>query len=353
MNTRSPRKSTVQTIQNETMSLSVDAFGGAITDFHLCDKKVNPLSFRFTKDQMPDNNKAGAPFQGHFLCLGRWGEPTAGEKKAGIPDHGHFANIMWAGEGPGQQTLKMQAESDLEGLKVDRVLEIDKYFPVYLVTETVSNIRPLGRLYNMVQHPTLAAPFLHSTTRIQCNATKGFHYNHYRYPEKYSSDWPHGIGEDKTITDLRSCEKGESAVFSFIVNHTSRFGWITAYSPESRLIIGYLWDRWDYAWINLWKNYDKKGILYCGLEFGTTGIHQPFKEILKQGKSTVFNNNTFEYIDAGDKIRRQYISFLLEMPDDFNKNEIESVDIHDGTLYIKQRNSDVLTELKAELIKGF
>lgn len=338
-------KPSILAINNETASLTADAFGGALIDFHLNESEINPLSFRFTEDQMPQNNKSGAPFQGHFLCLGRWGQPSVGEIKAGIPDHGHFANMMWSCDLPDQRTLKMQAESQLEGLKVERTIQMDKRLALYLVNETVTNINPLGRLYNMVQHPTLAAPFLNGKTKIQCNALKGFHYKHYHDPEKYASNWPFGVGENMAMTDLRHCDNGSPSVFSFIVDEDSRFGWITAYSRDAQLLIGYLWLRDDYQWINLWKDWDKGRIKYCGLEFGTTGVHQPFMEVLERGKSTIFNHKTVHYIDAGQAVRRKYLSFLVETTGDLS--EIESVYIHNGSLFIRQHKNRVLIEMNS------
>jgi len=338
-----------RTVRNPVASLTVDAFGGGLIDFHLHDSKINPLSCKFTQEQMPLNNRSGAPYQGHFLCLGRWGKPSIGETKAGIPDHGHFANIMWNCTLSDQRTLSMNVQSELEGLRIDRTIQMDDHVGLYLVDEMVMNVNPLGRLYNMVQHPTMAAPFLDNKTKIQCNASKGFHYKNYHDPEKYASIWPYGIDEDETICDLRFCDKGHSAVFSFIISDYSRYGWITAYSPGSQLLMGYLWLRKDYPWINLWKDWDKGCIRYCGLEFGTTGIHQPFMEILEQGKSTVFNNNTFEYIDAGEAVCRKYISFLVETAGDFD--EVESVSVENGSINIKARNTDII-KLNSDLTKA-
>jgi hypothetical protein len=351
MSVPDPSLSSVQLIHNDTASLHVNMFGGAIIDFRLRDSKINPLSFKFSTEQMPMNNKQGAPYQGHFLCLGRWGEPSAGEKKAGIPDHGHFANMMWACRSSGQGILKMRADSKLEGLRVDRTIQMDDHFPLYSVDEMVTNINPLGRLYNMVQHPTLAAPFLNKNTKIQCNASKGFHYKNYRDFEKYASTWPYGMDENEAISDLRLCDSGVSSVFSFVVDDNSRHGWITAHSPDSRLLIGYIWDKQDYPWINLWKEWDQVGIKYCGLEFGTTGVHQPFPEILGQGKLTIFNHNTVRYIDADEINSRRYISFMIETTDDFG--DIECINIREGSLWIKQRKNDLSIEMRSGLLDGW
>jgi hypothetical protein len=226
---------------------------------------------------------------------------------------------------------------------------MDEQVGLYKVSETVTNVNPLGRLYNIVQHPTLAAPFLKNNTRIQCNALKGFHFKNYSDPETNAANWPYGIEEDKTIRDLRSCDQGVNSVFSFIINDTSRYGWITAYSPDEKLLIGYLWLRKDYPWINVWKEWDNGTIKYCGLEFGTTGIHQPFVEILNLANSKVFNSDCLKYIDAGDSVCRKYISFLVKTPDDFN--ETVSLNIDDGSLSITQHHNPAIT-LHSDLIRA-
>lgn len=115
------------TLENNKSIVTIDSFGGAIINFHLKDIAINPLSFAFSKEQMPVNNKAGAPYKGHFLCLGRWGEPSAGEINAGLPNHGQFANILWNIEETKQQNiLKMNAAASLEGLCIERKIILDK-----------------------------------------------------------------------------------------------------------------------------------------------------------------------------------------------------------------------------------
>ena len=135
MSIQGTTRSLMHSIENESAQVVVDGSGGAIIDFRLQGSAINPLSFSFTEDQMPQNNKAGPPFRGHFLCLGRWGPPSDGEKKAGMPDHGHFANIAWSFDQVDKERIKMSAESDLEGLKVQRTIHLDKHLPMYLVID--------------------------------------------------------------------------------------------------------------------------------------------------------------------------------------------------------------------------
>ncbi len=342
---------TKKLLHNKACSLEIDLHGGAITDFHLHDGKINPLNFRFSKEQMPPNNQAGAPYQGHFLCLGRWGEPSAGEIKAGVPDHGEIANILWEPGEANPLKLSMVADAKLEGLHINRTIQMDPHHAVYIVRETVSNINPLGRLYNMVQHPTLAAPFLSNDTVISCNAETGFNYKFFKDPEKFASHWPAGIAEDKSLINLSSASKGNSSVFSFIVNREDNVGWVTAYSAKDQLLFGYLWKRKDYPWINLWQDWSGDQIRFRGLEFGTTGIHKPFKQILEDGNSRVFGENTFVYIDAGEKVSRSYLSFLHIVQPGFEG--VDATSMSHGCIKIKSRARELAIELSDTISKDF
>ena len=126
-------------LQNAIASLEVDLEGGAITSFEMIDQRINPLEFSFSEEQMPENNRAGAPYKGHFICLGRWGSPSAGEIQKGVPHHGQFANMVWKTESRHSLELQMSASSELEGLAVQREIQMHPHSPVVAVKETVEN----------------------------------------------------------------------------------------------------------------------------------------------------------------------------------------------------------------------
>ncbi len=335
-------------LENETAALTVDLFGGVIKDFHLKRNKINPLSFAFSKEQMPLNNRNGAPYRGHFLCLGRWGEPSAGEKKAGVPNHGEAANILWQLTANDQHRLHMQTLAKLEGLQAERTLVLDKQQPVYVVKETVQNVDSLGRLYNMVQHPTLAAPFLSNDMIVDCNASTGFDQALYQQAEKHPLQWPFARDAAQNKFDLRSPDIAYNSVFSFIVKPEATWGWITAYSPLHRLLMGYVWKRSDYPWIHLWQHWNGNNIQYRGIEFGTAGIHQPFKEILDTA-TRLFGEKTFAYIDAGEMVSKSYVSFMLATEADCSG--VENVCMTDGFICIKLKEKpEIRFPLNPELL---
>ncbi len=332
------KASSLVSLQNDTTVLTTDLFGGAIIDFHFKDEDINPLSFAFSKEQMPGNNKEGAPYQGHFLCLGRWGEPSAGEVKAGLPNHGQVANILWdIKKNSSQNTLQMNATAPLEGLSIKRKIVLDATNSLYAVKEVIQNFNPLGRLYNMVQHPTLATPFLDETTIIDCNAAEGFEQAFYKEVNSNTIHWPLTKDDKQQGIDLRKSLTRYNAVFSFVVKEDAEYGWITAFSPKYNLLLGYLWKRSDYPWIHHWQHFTNGMIQYRGIEFGTAGIHQPFKEILNTS-SILFGEKTFAFIDAGESISKNYFSFIYETGPAFEG--VENIRIINDQVRIKLKKGD-------------
>src|SRR6202012_4203564 len=130
--------SQIVTISNNTASVSVDLNGGAIVDFHLYEGGINPLTFK----------REESSFQGHFLCLGRWGPPSDGGAAAGIVTHGEAVTQIWDMQPSTQKNeMQMQVDMPLEGLHINRLMTLDKENAVFKVTENVTNINPLGRLF--------------------------------------------------------------------------------------------------------------------------------------------------------------------------------------------------------------
>ncbi|MEJ7585988.1 MAG: hypothetical protein WKI04_00355 [Ferruginibacter sp.] len=321
-------------LENHRAIVVIDPFGGAITDFRLKTIGINPLCFVFTKAQMPLINRNGAVYQGHFLCLGRWGEASAGEQQAGVPNHGQFANMTWnVAENKEPNAARMNATGLLEGLHIERKIILDMDSPVY-VAEVVQNINPLGRLYNMVQHPTLAAPFLNESTIVDCNATQGFDQAFYQEVNSHVLQWP--IAKDRDHeTDLRNPATPYNGVFCFVIEPGAEYGWITAFSPEHRLMIGYTWKRREYPWIHLWQHFSAGVIQYRGIEFGTAGIHQPFNEILNTS-TILFGEKTTAFIDAGEYISKKYLSFIHHTEDNFAG--VKDITVVNDHLQITGRN---------------
>ena len=328
---------TVINLENSESILSIDLYGGAFIDFHLKANPVNPLNWRLSSSEMPENNKTGAPFQGHFLCLGRWGSPSEGEIKLGVPHNGEPSNTFWDLDSLSQFTVIMNNHAALDGLFIKRKVELDHNSSIIRVTEDVVNQLTIGRIYNIVQHPTLAPPFLDSTTIIDSNADHGF-LQVFSYPDPHSLEfqWPFiNLDTLNNPIDFRNSKSKENYVSTHIFENKDHWGWITAASPKIKLLIGYFWKTEDYPWLNVWHHVQENNPVAKGLEFGTTGIGRPYEELL--AVNTRFHgHNSFEYIDAGETKQKIFFAFLMEIPVDFKG--VSGIDVKGESLIVKERS---------------
>lgn len=292
------------TLANPAASLSVSLTGGVLSDFHLAGAgAVNPLRGL-----------------GHFLCLDRWGPPSAAEEKNGMPFHGEASKVTWKVTRPpqprdGAPEMEMTADLPLAGLSVRRTLRMRPDAALFVVREEVTNRNRLGRIYNMVQHPTIGPPFLDADTEVDASAGRGLMQSSpLPDPERPEVRWPHALLEGKPVDLRRLTDQPNPNVVSFVV--TEDLGWTTACAPKQRLLLGYAWPRADYPWFNAWRHVENGKPAFRGLEFGTTGLHQPFPVLVKKGR--IFDLPLYTYLDAGEAVTRSYAAFLVRTPEGFH-----------------------------------
>ncbi len=304
--------------------LLVDTRGGAIAEFRLKRSEVNPLNWG-----APSHSDFGPHAFGHFLCLDRWGPPSAAEGKRGMPYHGEASNVRWTIqqmpiETNGMLEASMSAKLPRAGISVRRIIRMSPQNPVFTVQEEVTNERDIGRVFNMVQHATIAPPFLDETTIVNCNAGKGFAQGGtLPNPEEPSADWPQALKPDGQSVDLRHLNSDpEPNVVSYVID--GAYGWVIAANPSKGFLIGYLWRTADYPWVSFWRDVHDGKPAARGLEFGSTGLHQPFPILTKKGK--IMGRPLFDYIDAGETIIRRYTAFLIDIPADFSGVGSASID---------------------------
>lgn len=310
-------------LQNRQAVVRITLAGGGITEFRLGDNRVNPLNWTI---HGLEPITEGQPFlQGHFLCLDRWGAPSEAETERGVPFHGEAPRTRWKLTRPVDPAdtdpfAEMHCRLKLAGLSVHRKIVLDRRSAVVLVNEAVTNDRKLGRIYNMVQHPSIAPPFLDATTIVDSNASHGFLQEAPvpRTPAE-AIRWPHMKIEDQLI-DLRRLLPSPQGVTghdvsSFVFDDTSGRGWVTAVHPGSELLLGYVWETKDYPWLNIWRYRRDGKVMARGLEFGTTGLHQPFQALVARGR--ILDRPLLTYLDAGKTVTRKYLMFLAKVPRDY------------------------------------
>ncbi len=330
-------------MDGQAAQLVVDLAGGSIVNFHLNKHGLNPLVWG-DKDE-----KTTPRAMGHFLCLDRWGPPSEAESKNGMPFHGEAANVEWQMlQQPILKDRKVQAELSavlpLAGLKVQRRIMLSPNGAFFVVREEVTNVNKLGRIFNMVQHPTIGPPFLDKQTVVDSNASRGLMQSSpMPNPEVPPVRWPSALRDGQLVDIRHLTDDPNPNVVSYTIDE--KYGWVTASSPSQGLLIGYIWKSAEYPWFNAWRHVENGKPLARGLEFGTTGLHQPFPILVAKGR--LFGRPLYEYLDADQTASKSYACFLFEIPKDFKG--VDRLTYLGSRLTLRERSNPRSRELTMEV----
>lgn len=327
-------------LKNESVKVSVALNGGGITGFRFLDRTVNPLNWEMGRDSASNDE----PYlRGHFLCLDRWGAPSDAEMQNGMTFHGEAAYAPWRlvsreGFTGSHQEAEIVCELPIAQLTVRRLMRLESNQAVLVVRERITNTGKLGRIYNAVQHPSIAPPFLDPDTIVDSNAQYGF-VQASAVPESVTAAdrWPNATIQGELVDLRRFQDDGSGAPYSdvstFIFDEAAEYGWVTASSPNTGLLLGYLWRVEAYPWLAIWRARSNGRVAARGLEFGTTGLHQPYAELVRVGR--ILERPLYEYIDADKTVEKSYVAFLVKIPHDFQG--IAEINYSEGRLELIER----------------
>jgi hypothetical protein len=320
-------------METNNVVLMVNLNGGAFFDFHLKDLPVNPINWRMKDTINP-------PFMGHFLCFDRWGPPTPAEEANGFHHHGEASTEPWKMLAEplsqnGKITCSMMCTLPMGGLQLKRKIELSENEPVFFVTEEIKNLNKYGRMFNIVQHVSIAPPFLDTTTLLDNNTIKGFQGKEdgSLNQEEPVLNWPVAIHDGETV-NFRQFKNKWPRVSTFLYDQNDEYGWVTACNAKENIMLGYIWKTADYPWINFWRAMENGIPVAYGMEFGTTGLHETFPIVAKKGK--IFNQNIYDFIDADQVISKSFTAFLAKIPDDYKG--VKKIEINNSLLTIKENN---------------
>lgn len=146
------------TLDNGALAVTVSLMGGFFTSVTASGRAdaANPISNR------------------HFICCDRWGPASRAEQANGMSWHGESNKLPWTVVSASSTSAELTVALPMAGLTVTRRLKLLDDQPMMIVEEDITNTNPLGRVWNLVQHPTLGPPFLDEATTVDSNATTGF-----------------------------------------------------------------------------------------------------------------------------------------------------------------------------------
>lgn len=327
-------------IENEALRLTVLVEGGHVAELLHKPSGVNPLwtppwpsiepsSYDPAKDSGYGGNsesKLLAGLMGHNLCMDIFGGPSDEEAAAGMTVHGE-ASVAPYDISVDRGVLTQRATFPQAQLRFCRRISFVAPTVVEFVEE-VENLTALDRPIGWTQHVTLGDPFIEpGVTQFQVSATKS---------KVFESDFTNGKGYMKTgaefdwpnvpdlkggTVDLRTfVDLPVSGGFTTHLMDPSRDqAFFLAWSPKSKVLMGYVWNRADFPWLGIWEENHLRTsppwggkTITRGMEFGVSPMPETRRQMID--RSRLFGTPTYRWIPARKTVQARYRAFVTTAP---------------------------------------
>ncbi len=340
------------TIANDKLELTVTVLGASFAKLLLRDNKDAPNPFwepvRMARELGQNSEFRGGT--GHFVCVDGFGPTSREERTAGLPGHGEAHLQQYSETHSADEklvTLTMTAELPIVREKFTRTIRLAKGENLIYVSSQLENLLGFDRPVNWAEHATVGSPFLESgNTVIDVSGSRSMT-RPYDQVKTGNSDrrlapgkeftWPMAPGlEGKTI-DLRQTPSDPHYLdhATTVVDAQRSYGWVTALNTRTHLIVGYLFRREDFPWVQYWGNYPPTMKMSRGLEFSTQPFDVPRRETVDT--RTLLDTPMYRWLPAKSSISTGFVLFYAAVPEGMVR--VDDVRLENGQLVIEDRSS--------------
>jgi hypothetical protein len=216
---------------------------------------------------------------------------------------------------------------------------------VVWVDSELENLLSFDRPVFWGEHATISAPFLEPgkvvvDMPVQKAKTKAHQMqpNATRQLQSYVDfKWPMAPMLDGKLFDVRSApmKPGTTDHTTALLDASQKVVFVTALHAEKKVLIGWVFRRDEFPWVQTWLSYAAPGRMTRGLEFATQPFDLSRADVLKNGP--LFDAPVFRILPAKSTIASRFLMFYTRVPDGFQK--VDAVQLQGGKLSIEDRSA--------------
>jgi hypothetical protein len=293
------------------------------------------------------------PGFGHFVCVDGFGMPSPEERQAGLPMHGEAHRRQYEVIESTRSRLQLTATLPLVQESFTRSFRLVDGENVLYVSSELENRMAFDRPVHWAEHATIGWPFLERRATVvdmpAARAKTRAWGPQADLPHRLASfeefAWPMAPGVDGRPVDLRAAGTEPSGDHTTCLMDAARpLAYITFLHPARRLLLGYVFRRNEFPWVQNWEYYPADDQLARGLEFSTMPFDVPRREAVDM--HSLFDTPTYRWLPAKSTITSQFLLFWTRTPPGFAR--IADVRLAEGTLTVRDAAGATL-ELSASL----
>ncbi len=341
-------------LSNDKLELTVLTTGGSFSKLLLRKDaaKINPL-------WNPARPGSG---RGHFICVDGFGPVSPEERAAGLPGHGEAHNLPFKVSGSGKQgatsTLSITTTLPILQENFTRTVRLVDGENVIYVHSELESLLGFDRPAVWAEHATIGSPFLEQgVTAVDISGSRSQtrpvdppkpDAPQRRLQSGKDFTWPMAPGKSQAGIDLRAAPVQSASTIDHtttLIDPTRAYGFVTAINPKQGLIVGWVFKREEYPWLQTWENYLQPDVMARGVEFSTQPYDVPRRQAIQLG--TMFDAPTYRWLPAKGKIESKFLIFFAKAPAGMTR--VDDVLFEKGKLVILDKASGKRLELTASL----
>jgi hypothetical protein len=336
----------VVNLANDKLSLSLRSVGGAMVRLLLKDDpgQLNPYEGL-----------------GHFVCVDGFGPVSKEEEAAGLPGHGEAHRVTWevssSTRDSGTRVIGFTAALPLVQETLRRTLRIVDGENVIYIESELESLLAFDRPVNWGEHATISGAFLEQgKTVTDMSATRAMTRSYASEavdpPENHNLadfkefKWPMAPTADGGLVDMRVAPTITPVMdqTTSLMDPSRPLAYVTAFHPGRQALLGYVFRREEYPWIQIWDSYPGGGRRsYRGMEFAVQPFDLPRREVIQT--NSMFDTPTYRWLPAKSKITSRFVMFYTRTPDGFS--QVDDVTLENGAITIADRAHNKSIVLRA------
>jgi hypothetical protein len=160
-------------------------------------------------------------------------------------------------------------------------------------------------------------------------------------------EWPMAPLIAGGARDIRSAPANPNSLdhSTTLVDPSRRLGFVTALNTGRGYLLGYVFRREEFGWVQDWQSYPRDLRMYRGIEFATQPFDVPRREVVSL--NSLLGAPVYRWLPAKSKISARFIMFWTKAP--LGMMRVDDIRLDGGSLIIEDRAAGKRLTLPASL----
>jgi len=344
---------------NDKLEVAIVKQGGSMLRIQIQGdpEGISPFGNPELVPSVPDNRKLNGPMVGHFVCVDGFGPASKEEAAAGLAMHGEAYLEPWKLIGAEKQGGVATVEFTVDLPKFQETFArslqmVDGESIIYIDSELTSGTA-FDRTANWGEHPFLFPPFVErGNTVVDVSGTRS---RTRTYPAntrpgtlmQQSQDftWSNAPAPGGAVFDMRETPAGVNGMghTTTLMDPARPLGWVTILNKARHYLLGYVFRREEYPWVQNYVQYSGGGWIGRGVEFATQPFDLPHRDMVELNR--MFDSPVYRWLPAKSKIATRFLLFYAKSPEGMTR--VDDVRLENGRLIVEDRASGKTITLAA------